>query len=330
MKHRRILLPVWLLLLAVLLAASAFAGCKKETFTVRFLSDDGSVISEQTVASGDALTVPPDPKKTGYAFAGWQLDGNPYDFSQAGNTTVTGDMTFTAVWEKNTWTVSFWDGEQMISTQEVARGSRVTAPAYAKPGYTVLGWYEEGSETPFNFNAAVSRDMKLYLSAAVNCYTVRFFDADGTTPLGGPLAEQVLEYGAAIDVPAPVREHAVLLGWRTASDATPRDLTGALCGDGDVDYVAVWQYDTVRITFYGEDGETVLAVVETPWGSIPVYNGKTPEKTTDDGRVWTFAGWDRPVAPATEDASYTAVFKRNTMVQETDGSCDTYDEDLDW
>lgn len=331
MKRNKRRLSALFLLGALLLAACLMAGCttKTTTFTVRFLAEDGSEINVQTIESGGTLAVPKNPAKEGYAFSGWLLDGEPYDFTAEGARTVTKDLTFVAGWEKNTWTVSFWDGETQVSSQEVAPGGRAVAPEYTKPGYTVLGWCKEGSDTLFNFNAKITEDLQLQVSAAINRYTVRFFDEDGQTPIGGELAEQVLEYGAAIAAPTPAnREYATFLGWRTADDAEPRDLTDAVVSAGNTDYMAVWQYQTVRVTFYDEDGVTVLAVVETRMNAVPVYDGATPEKSTGDGRVWVFVGWDRDLAPATEETSYTAAF--NLIVMETDGDFDSYEDDLNW
>ena len=327
MKPNRRFLSAFLLLTVLLLAALLATGCGEDTVTVRFLGEDGAEITSQTVERGGTLTVPPNPRKTGYTFSGWLLSGVIYDFTAEGARIVTEDMTFTAQFTKSTYTVAFFDGDTQISTVEVAPGTRVTPPAYSKTGYTVAGWYESGADTPFNFNAVVSRDLRLTARLSPNRYTVRFFDEDGTTPLGGVLAEQKLTYGTALALPTVKREHATFLGWRLRDAEEPGDLAGATVS-GDADYIAVWRYDTYTVTFFDEDGETVLARAEVRWGEMPVYGGTSPVKDTDDGREWYFVGWDKTFAPVTEDISYTAVYRRRTLVQEPDG--DTYDEDIDW
>ncbi len=327
MKPNRRFLSAFLLLTALLLTATLAVGCGEDTVTVRFLGEDGGEITSQTVARGGTLTVPPNPRKTGYTFSGWLLAGEIYDFTAAGATTVTEDRTFTAQFTKSTCTVAFFDGDTQISAVEVSPGARVTPPAYSKTGYTIAGWYAAGADTPFNFNAAVRGDLRLTARLVADRYTVRFFDEDGTTPLGGELAEQTLPYGEAITVPAVTRAHAILSGWRLRGAEETTDLTGATA-TGDAEYIAVWQYDTYTVTFFDEDGETVLFRTEVRWGELPVYGGQAPVKDVGDGREWYFVGWDKTFAPVTEDTAYTAVYRRKTLVQEPAG--DTYDEDIDW
>ncbi len=65
--------------------------------TVKFESDGGSAVLDQTVADGEKAVKPADPTKEGFEFGGWYKDSwltEPYDF----NTPVTGDITLYAKW----------------------------------------------------------------------------------------------------------------------------------------------------------------------------------------------------------------------------------------
>ncbi|MBR4231789.1 MAG: InlB B-repeat-containing protein, partial [Oscillospiraceae bacterium] len=66
----------------------------EDTCTVKFDTDGGTEIADQTVAKGGHIEVPDDPVKDGYAFRGWFLDGEAYDLSIP----VTGDITLKAKW----------------------------------------------------------------------------------------------------------------------------------------------------------------------------------------------------------------------------------------
>ena len=66
-------------------------------YTVTFNSDGGTSVSKQTVEAGKLATKPSNPKKSGYTFKGWFLNGTEYDFSSK----VTKNITLTAKWEKN-------------------------------------------------------------------------------------------------------------------------------------------------------------------------------------------------------------------------------------
>ena len=64
-------------------------------YTVTFDSDGGSVVSAQTVESGQPATEPTDPTKAGNIFVGWFLGETEYNFA----TPVTGNITLLAHWQ---------------------------------------------------------------------------------------------------------------------------------------------------------------------------------------------------------------------------------------
>ena len=65
-------------------------------YNVTFNSDSGNFIEGVKVKDGFTVTEPSKPKKDGYTFVEWQLDGKKYDFSNA----VTKDIKLVAKWEK--------------------------------------------------------------------------------------------------------------------------------------------------------------------------------------------------------------------------------------
>lgn len=44
-------------------------------------------------------------------------------------------------------------------------------------------------------------------------------------------------------------------------------------------------------------------------GKVPIYTGSTPIKEDTKESVWTFSGWDKPLAPVTGEVTYKATFK---------------------
>ena len=67
---------------------------------------------------------------------------------------------------------------------------------------------------------------------------------------------------------------------------------------GTTSYVIIWN---------NWDG-TELCRTEVEEGKTPVYPGKEPTRDRTDGYTYTFAGWDRAMAPAASDTTYTATF----------------------
>lgn len=82
-----------------------------KTYTVTFKDWDGTVLKTQIVNHGSAATAPTDPDRGGYTFTGWDV---PFD-------NITGDLTVTAQYEQNTYTLIIYiagDGQGTTSPAE--------------------------------------------------------------------------------------------------------------------------------------------------------------------------------------------------------------------
>ena len=62
-----------------------------------------------------------------------------------------------------------------------------------------------------------------------------------------------------------------------------------------------------KITFRNYDN-SVLAVVNTPEGELPVYSGKEPTRPSTNYEKYNFAGWNPTITVATADIDYVAKF----------------------
>ena len=69
----------------------------REIYTINFNTKGGSAVKEQLVRSGDKVTIPKAPIKSGYKFSNWIYNNKMYNF----NTKVTGNMVLEAVYVKN-------------------------------------------------------------------------------------------------------------------------------------------------------------------------------------------------------------------------------------
>lgn len=168
-------------------------------YTVTFLDWDNSVLSTQTVYAGDAATAPADPVRTGYTFTGWDVDF----------TNVQSNLTVTAQYQINTYTVTFVDGltNETISTVTVNYGEAATAPAApAHAGYTFTGWDTAFSNVTSNLTVTA-----LYESNVVN-YTVTYV-ANGET-----VGTDTVQSGNNVTLPATATAPSgyTFAGWVTA------------------------------------------------------------------------------------------------------------------
>ena len=123
-----------------------------ETCTVSFdLCDDSlNKIDDETVAYGAHATEPLSssiPDRTGYAFAGWYLNEEKYDF---GNAVVTEDITLKAHWTAKYCTVDFdTAGGSSVPSLKIKTGERINFVSEPKPtrdGYIFSGWKTQSGE----------------------------------------------------------------------------------------------------------------------------------------------------------------------------------------
>ena len=228
------------------------------TFTVTFLDKDGAaVIDEQTVDYGSAAAAPEPPVHTGFVFTGWDKD-----FS-----CVTSDLTVTALYEVQTFTVTFldMDGVTVIDEQTVNYGEDAEAPeAPEHEGHVFRGW-----DKPFT---NVTSDLTVTALYDRLQYTVIFLDRDGETELG----RDIVYYGDPASAPeVPVYEGFVFAGW-------DQDIT---CVTHDMTVTAVYVVETFTVCFYDMDHTTLIdmQMVEYMQDAVP------PEPPVHEG--YTFREW---------------------------------------
>lgn len=165
------------------------------SYTVIFKNWDGTVLKTQVVEHGDSATAPQDPVRTGYTFTGWDA---PFDC-------VTSDLTITAVYEINKYTVIFEDYDAtVLKTETVEYGKAATAPDDPnREGYTFTGWNKDFSCVTENLCVTATYD--------INRYTVKFCDWNEMV-----IKTETVEHGSSATAPEdPVREGYIFIGWDT-------------------------------------------------------------------------------------------------------------------
>lgn len=129
-------------------------------YTVSFDTQGGTAVAPQAVEKYQTAVRPTEPTREGYAFAGWYLNGNSYDFDRP----VTSDLTLTASWEyipPAEYVVAFdSDGGSEVDNQTVTESATATNPEVpTKEGYEFRGWTLNGED--YNFETPVTGDLLL-------------------------------------------------------------------------------------------------------------------------------------------------------------------------
>ena len=237
-----------------------------------------------------------DPTQTGYTFAGWE----PTDNIPLGST---GDKTFTATWEINTYTVT-WNDEDGTQLEQDLNVPYNTTPSFdsatpaktatAQYTYTFAGWTPTVSAVTgdVTYTATYTETLNDYTVTWNNFNGVQLEqDTDvpyGTTPSYG---------GATPAQPATAQYTYTFAGWTPAVSAVT----------GDVIYTAQFTQTTnsYPVTFVNYNGVTlkVESVLYGNGATAPIVPARTG---------YTFTGWNVAFNNITGPLTVTAQFAINS------------------
>lgn len=149
-----------------------------------FNPGNGESIFTQTIDRGEKFTKPTStPEKKGYTFIGWYNGDEEYIFS----TVPTDDVTLTAKWDINQYTVKFVSEHGSFADQTIEHGKPIETDKLTIPeveGYTFDGWYttNDTHSTKFDFSTPITGDTTVYAKWTANDYEVSFITEHGKTP----------------------------------------------------------------------------------------------------------------------------------------------------
>ena len=255
-----------------------------------------------------------DPTRKGYVFTGW----NP-----AVAAIVTGDATYTAVWEEDAngngtpdkeeekYTVSYTDGvenEEIFADQVYGNLLSGTAtPAFngtpTRAGYKFLGWEPTVAETVTENATYVAQWEKLYTVTYTDGVGGKAFEDDVHSDLEKDTKTPAYKDGI------PTRKGFKFLGWEPeVADTVTEDVT----------YTAQWgELYTVTYT----DGVKGKAFEDQVYEDV-LSGTKTPNfDGTPTRKGYKFVGWEPEVAETvTKNVTYTAKWEELYTVTYTDGA----------
>ena len=253
-----------------------YAGWRANSYTISFDTDGGSNIGHITQDYDTAITAPAAPTKTGYTFTGWD--------KTIPATMPAGDMTITAQWSINQYTISFdTAGGSEIAPITQDYGTTINAlAAPTKIGYTFIGWEPELPSTIPAENITVTAQW------SINSYTVTLDPNGGRVSPDALSVTYLTPYGS---LPTPVRSDYRFDGWylgdekieaqTVMSQAAPHTLT------------ARWTFQPSAIVGPSRDTLTLETNGGSPIAPIHAARGTTLELSAlqPEKSGFRFTGW---------------------------------------
>lgn len=262
-------------------------------YTVTFMDGENVLETFTNVTHGDTVTAPEVPKKDGKTFIKWDTD-----FSK-----VTSDLTINAVYDVDTFTVTFKDGDTVLETQTVEYEAAATAPDTARlsppEGMHFAEWDKDFSK--------VTEDIEVSAVYEINFYTVIFKNGETTLKI------EKVKHGDSATPPnnPPDTPTAKFVGWDKSFDNVTSDL------------IVNAQFETKKftLTFINFDG-TPVHTAEVEYGaSISDHFETADSAATYDTKILDYDGWykadgtridelDLPTMPA---ENFTLTLKLSLM-----------------
>lgn len=231
-------------------------------YTVTFMDGEKVLETFTNVPHGDTVTAPEVPKKDGKTFKEWDKD-----FSK-----VTSDLTINAVYDVDTFTVTFKDGEKVLETQTVEYEAAATAPDTARlsppEGMHFAKWDKDFSK--------VTESIEVSAVYELNEYTVIFKNGETT------LKTEMVKHGFAATAPN-VYDTATkkFVGWDKSFDNVTSDLI----------VNAKFETKKFTLTFINFDGTTVYTAEVEYGASISDHFETADSAATYDTKILDYDGW---------------------------------------
>ena len=231
-------------------------------YTVTFMDGEKVLAAFTNVPHGETVTAPEVPKKDGKTFSKWDKD-----FSK-----VTSDLTINAVYDVDTFTVTFKDGEKVLETQTVEYEAAATAPDTARlsppEGMHFAKWDKDFSK--------VTEDIEVSAVYELNEYTVTFKNGETT------LKTEMVKHGF-VATPPNVFDTATkkFVGWDKSFDNVTSDLI----------VNAKWETKKFTLTFINFDGTTVCTAEVEYGASIDSHFETADSAATYDTKILDYDGW---------------------------------------
>lgn len=230
-------------------------------YTVTFMDGEKVLRAYTNVPHGSAVTAPEVPEKDGKTFVGWD---KKFD-------NVTSDLTINAVYDVDTFTVTFKDGEKVLETQTVEYEAAATAPDIARltppEGMHFAKWDKDFSK--------VTEDIEVSAVYEFNKYTVTFKNGETTIKVVEVKHGDPATPPNVFDTPTEK-----FVGWDNSFDNVTSDI------------IVNAQFETKKfmLTFINYDG-TSVHTAEVEYGASIYSYFETAVNAVEYDDILDYDGW---------------------------------------
>lgn len=184
------------------------ANWDANTYTIMFNENNGACDTESIDVSFDDNVTLPTATRTGYTFLGWFNNGKKYD---SGVWKTANDITLTANWEANKYTLSFDKNGGVCNTtsQQVTYDQNYTLPTARRTGYTFLGWFS-GEDEYVDGVWKETSGVLLKAKWGANTYTITFDENGGVCDI----ESKDVVFDETYTLPTPTRDGYTFTGWK--------------------------------------------------------------------------------------------------------------------
>ena len=230
------------------------------SYTVTFDFDNGTSSIEDFFYNNE-IAFPEDLTKKGHTFTGW---------NNTDNITIVPDydITFTAQWSINSYSVTFDFGNGTSIDQTLHYDEEIVFPdEITKKGYTFIGW-----NITDNITEMPDYDITFTAQWSANSYFVTFDFGNGTS------ATETLSYNDEIVFPEDITKKGYMfIEWNNTDNITEMP-------DYDITFTAQWAINNYTVTF--DFGNGTFATQSLQYNETITY----PDDVTRHNH--TFAGWN--------------------------------------
>ena len=239
-------------------STTLYAVWRIQSYVFTFDKNDGSsttVNHSYNFGANNVLSFANPWTRTGYTFLGWNESASAASAATSQN--VTQATTMYAIWQLNSYTVTYKKNDGTTASTNVTRTYGSTdALSFANPwtrtGYTFVGWASTAASTSADSSSNISRNTTLFAVWQRNIYTITYAKNDG----GSDTLTSSKAYGATNAlkfVNTWTRDGYTFLGWSNSASATKASTRYTVTRDATL--YAVW-VDNAAVT-----GNTITASV---------------------------------------------------------------------